>query len=106
LILDIFPLHIHKNKGLGRITQNSDKSVAAKVYSSLLTLLPIEQEIKSVGMPTHDYTTLSKIASIPLKEDRKKIFEKMEKIGVAETRKLVPLIKKAPYEVKQALLVF
>ncbi len=70
----------------------------------LLSLLPIEDEIKSGHVTTPDYKTLSTIASVKDKKDRKKIFKKMEKVGVAQTRKIVSAVKTATPQVKEAIL--
>jgi len=108
---DLMPLEKAKFlKKIKDIENISERELAKKVGISQtvinqhLSLLPIEKEIELIGMPIKDYTTISQIASLPSKDDRAKVFKKMEERGVAETRRVVSVIKKASPEVKEALL--
>ena len=72
------------------------------VVRSLLNIISIEKEIKKVGMPTSDYDTLSRIASMEDKFVRDRLLKKGK--TTENFRQVVRAVAKATPEVKDALL--
>ncbi|MHA1201335.1 MAG: ParB/RepB/Spo0J family partition protein [Candidatus Heimdallarchaeaceae archaeon] len=106
---------IEDGKYLKKIQKEGDLSIVElanlmkkkeEIIKMKFSILPIEKEIKNkkVNMFTTDYKTLSDVASLKNKSDREKVLDNIENVGVAKTRRIISTIKKAPEEVKEALL--
>jgi ParB-like chromosome segregation protein Spo0J len=76
--------------------------ISEAVVKALLSILPIENEIKKSKQAYQDYDTLSKIASIEDKKVREHLLKKAD--TTENFRQVVRAVKKSPTEVKDALL--